>query len=94
MITEPSYPSDMSYSSDKMKTSRLPYDLTAEFRAYQSRHRRTRQLAWTGATLFCALVGLGLGALAGMDRSLSAAAIVFAITAWGGWGLHYLSTRY
>ena len=77
-----------------MRTSRLPYDLTAEFRAYQSRHRRVRQLAWSGAIVFCAMAGIGLGSLAALHQSLWSAAGVFLLTAWGGWGLHYLSTRH
>jgi hypothetical protein len=63
-----------------MRTSLLPHDLTAEFRAYHARHRRVRQLAWIGAIVFCAMAGLGLGSLAALHQSLWAAAIVFLLT--------------
>jgi len=74
-----------------MRTSRIPYDLEAEFRAMQSARRRTRFLAFIGSSVFASLVGISIGALIANGAGLL---LVVGITAWGCWGLNHILTRH
>lgn len=76
-----------------MKTSRIPYDLTLEFRAYQAARRRNRIVAGTGAVLLLLMTVICNGVMMGTG-SLWRCLGGVVITIWGSLGIHYFLTRH
>ena len=76
-----------------MRVSKIPYDLTAEFRAWHAAARRRRMLAWAGTAVVCVLTGTSLGAIAAQTGAWAIIGGSLAL-GWGVWSLHYLITRH